>query len=217
MDLYFSPLACSLATRIALYEAGADARFIEVDPKTKQCSDGAAFRDVHALQLVPVLRDGEQLLSENAAILQYIADRFPAARLAPAGGQARSRLQEWLCFSGTELHKGLFVPLLDRAAEPAVKAYALTRYRSRLDHLAERLHGRQYLLDEFSVADAYLVAVLNWAAVTPLKLADWPAIAQYHAQLHERPSIARAFQEELALYKQELARHGQPQPQLNGA
>src|SRR5262249_56461453 len=99
MDLYFSPLACSMATRIALYEAGADARFVEVDPKTKRTQDGADYRATNPLGLVPAIRthDGE-VMSENAAILQYVADRFPAAELAPPVGMARYRLQQWLCF-----------------------------------------------------------------------------------------------------------------------
>src|SRR5436305_1070792 len=97
MDLYFSPLACSLATRIALYEAGADAGFIEVDPKTKRIvDDGSDYLTVYPLGLVPAIRlaDGA-LLTENAAILQYVADRFPAANLAPQGGIERARLQQW--------------------------------------------------------------------------------------------------------------------------
>ena len=84
MDLYFSPLAGSLAARIALYEAGADARFIEVDPETKRTSDGSDFAEIYPLGLVPLLRlDDGSLLSENAATLQYIANRFPLSNLAP--------------------------------------------------------------------------------------------------------------------------------------
>src|SRR5436190_22230408 len=102
MDLYFSPLACSLATRIALYEAGADAGYIEVDPKTKRImDDGSDYCEVYQLGLVPAIRieDGS-LLTENAAILQYVADRFPQANLAPKDGIERAKLQQWLCFVG---------------------------------------------------------------------------------------------------------------------
>src|ERR1700741_2736966 len=127
MDLYFSPLACSLATRIALYEAGADANFLEVDPKTKEVrKDGADFRTVNQLGLVPTLRtDDGTVLTENAAILQYVADQFPTAGIAIGPGMERSRLHQWLCFLGTELHKGLFVPLLDKKAAPEGKSYIL--------------------------------------------------------------------------------------------
>jgi glutathione S-transferase len=90
MDLYFSPLACSLASRIALYEAGGEARFIEVDPKSKRTPDGADYREIYPLGLVPLLRlDDGSLLRENAAILQYIAARYPQAQLAPAGAAER--------------------------------------------------------------------------------------------------------------------------------
>src|SRR5258708_38700379 len=112
MDLYFSPLACSMATRIALYEAGETANYLEVDPKTKLVqNDGTDFRKVNPLGLVPTLRtDDGTVLTENAAILQYVADRFPKAGLGGSAGIERSRLHQWLCFIGTELHKGLFVP-----------------------------------------------------------------------------------------------------------
>src|SRR4029434_7733838 len=114
MDVSFSPLACSMASRIALYEAGIEANFIEVDPKTKRTLDGADYFAVNPLGLVPAIRTAEgEVLTENAAILQYIADFAPAAALAPSGGMARSRLQQWLCFTGTELHKALFAPLFD--------------------------------------------------------------------------------------------------------
>ncbi len=141
MDLYFSPLACSLATRIALYEAGAEATYLEVDPKTKVVqNDGSDFLAVNPLGLVPTLRtDGGLVLTENAAILQYVADRFPEAGISGAAGMDRSRLHQWLCFIGTELHKGLFVPLLDKRAPPEMKTYVLGKGLSRLDYLEHYL------------------------------------------------------------------------------
>jgi len=210
MDLYFSPMACSLATRIALYEAGAKANFFEVDPRTKQVlSEGSDFRSVNPLGLVPTLRtDDGEVLTENAAILQYVADRFPAANLGTGPGFDRSRLHQWLCFIGTELHKGLFIPLLDKAAPDAMKAHVLTKNLSRLDYLERYLKDRDYLLDHFSVADAYLVTVINWTMATPpVELAKWPVVKAYHERLRTRPSIARAIAEEFELYKAELARH----------
>jgi glutathione S-transferase len=208
MDLYFSPLACSMASRIAFYEADQDARFIEVDPKTKRTLDGENYRAVHPFGLVPALRtDDGGVLTENAAILQYIADRFPMADLAPAGGMARSRLQQWLCFIGTELHKALFVPLLDKTMPEAGKAYIQAKGVGALDYLNAYLDGRDYLLDRFTVADGYLVTVLNWSRATPVDLAKWPAVAAYQKRLKERPSIARALSEEVALYAAEQKRH----------
>jgi len=211
MDVYFSPLACSLATRIAFYEAGAAANFLEVDPRTKDVrNDGSDFRDINPLGLVPTLRtDDGTVLTENAAILQYVADHFPKAGIAAGPGMERSKLHQWLCFIGTELHKGLFVPLLDKKAGPEVKAYVLEKNLSRLDYLENYLKGRDYLLDDhFSVADAYLVTVINWTMATPpVELARWPTLKAYYERLRARPSIARAIAEEFELYKAELARH----------
>jgi len=210
MDLYFSPLACSMATRIALYEAGAEAGYVEVDPRTKVVQkDGSDFRKVNPLGLVPTLRTDEgTVLTENAAILQYVADRFPNAGISASDSIERSRLHQWLCFIGTELHKGLFVPLLDKKAAPEVKSYVLEKNLSRLDYLENYLKGRDYLLDHFSVADAYLVTVINWTMATPpVELAKWPAVKAYYKRLRARPSIAKAIAEEFELYKAELARH----------
>ena len=208
MDLYFSPLACSMATRIALYEAGASARFIEVDTKAKRLVDGGDFLAINPLGYVPVIRtDNGELLTENSAILQYVAAQFPKSSLAPADGIERSRLQAWLCFIGTELHKGLFTPLLERKAPEAAKQYAINRYGSRLDYLNTYLKGREFLLDRFSVADAYLTTVLNWSRATSLDLEQWPAVKTYFDRMRARPAIARAFAEEGALFVQEQARH----------
>lgn len=210
MDLYFSPLACSLATRIALYEAGAEATYLEVDPKTKVVqNDGSDFLAVNPLGLVPTLRTEDGLvLTENAAVLQYVADRFPQADISSAAGMDRSRLHQWLCFIGTELHKGLFVPLLDKKAPAEVKTYVLGKGLSRLDYLEHYLQGREFLLDHFSVADAYLVTVINWTMATPpVELAKWPAVKAYNERLRARPSIAKAIAEEFRLYQAELARH----------
>src|SRR6266851_2826741 len=184
MDLYFSPLACSLATRIALYEAGAEANYLEVDPKTKVVqNDGSDFRQVNPLGLVPTLRtDDGTVLTENAAILQYVADRFPQAGISTGPGMERSRLHQWLYILG----KGL----------------------SRLDYLENYLNGREFLLDHFSVADAYLVTVINWTMATPpIELAKWPVVKAYYERLRARPSIAKAVAEEFKLYQAELARH----------
>src|SRR5437763_3346806 len=209
MDLYFSPLACSLATRIALYEAGAEANYLEVDPKTKVVQkDGSDFRAVNPLRLVPTLRtDDGTVLTENAAILQYVADRFPNTGMSAVSAAERSRLHQWLCFIGTELHKALFVPLLDRKAPGGDKAYARSKGASRLAYLNKHLEGREFLLHQSSVADAYLFTVLHWSIAAPVKLAEWPAIESYFKRLRERPSIARAVAEERALYAAEPARH----------
>jgi glutathione S-transferase len=208
MDLYFSPMACSLASRIALYEASADARFIEVDPKTKRTLDGADYLQIYPLGLVPLLRlDDGSLLAENAAILQYIAGRYPHAQLGPTDDIGRARLQQWLCVIGTELHKQLFIPLFDRNAPEGTRPHALNKAQSRLRYLDDHLRGREFLLDRFTVADAYLGTVLNWTVPTRVDLAQWPAVNSYHQRLGKRPSIAKAVAEEFALYQAELERH----------
>ena len=207
MDVYFSPLACSMATRIALYEAGADAHFVEVDTKAKRTRDGADLWAINPLGLVPVIRtDNGEPLTENAAILQYVADRSPAAGLAPPAGMDRSRLQQWLCFIGTELHKALFVPRLDAKAPDAVKSYALEKGERAMAYLNDFLSGRDYLLDRFSVADAYLFTVLNWSTAAAVDLARWPAVKDYYSRMRQRPSIARALGEERALYVEQQGR-----------
>lgn len=206
MDLYFAPLACSMATRIALYEAGADAHYIQRD-RNKRLPDGSDFCQINPLGMVPTLRtDDGELLTENAAILQYVAECFPQAGLAPVGGMRRARLHQWLCFIGTELHKAVFLPLL-QAKQPAdAKAYAAGLAEARLAIVDKHLIGREFLLDRFSVADAYLFTVLNWSGATKIDLAPWPAITSYMQRLQTRASIARALKEELALYKAEVAR-----------
>ncbi|XXU81003.1 glutathione S-transferase N-terminal domain-containing protein [Sorangium sp. So ce1151] len=167
---------------MALYEAGADASFIEVDAKTKRTEAGADYRAIHPLGLVPALEiEGGEVVTESAAILQLIAERSPQAELARRDPLGRARLQQWLSFIGTELHKALYVPLLDKAAPAEVKAYARAKADARLGWVAERLAAREFLLDRFSVADAYPFAVLNWSSVTPVDMKRWPALPAYHA------------------------------------
>jgi glutathione S-transferase len=207
MDLYFSPLACSMATRIALYEAGADAQYMYRD-RNKRLPDGSDFLAINPLGMVPALRTDEgEVLTENAAILQYVAASFPAANLAPERGVERARLQQWLSFIGTELHKAVFLPLLESEAPADAKAYAAGLAEARLGLLDKHLAGREFLLDSFSVADAYLYTVLNWSRATPINVTRWPAIKAYLSNLRKRPSVAKAVGEEGALYAEEQARH----------
>src|SRR5262249_34502464 len=157
MDLYFSPLACSMATRIALYEADAEAHFVEVDTKAKRTRAGADYWATTPLALVRVTRPDEGgLRTENEATRKSVPARYPAAPLAPPAGMDRSRLQQWLCFIGTELHKTLFVPRLDAKAPEVVKTYALEKGERAMAYLNDYLSGREYLLDRFSVAAASL-------------------------------------------------------------
>ena len=157
---------------------------------------------------MPLIRlDDGSLLSENAAVLQYVAARYPGANLGGRDDLERARLQQWLCFIGTELHKALFIPLFDQGLSEDAKARARDKSESRFAFLDNHLRGRDFLLDRFTVADAYLYTVLNWTGSTKVDLTPWPAIAAYHKRMQARPSIAKAFKEEFALYQAELARH----------
>lgn len=203
MDLYYSPLACSMASRIVAYEAGGDLGFTRVDTKAGKLADGTDYRTINPMGQVPALKtDDGQIVTENAVVLQVLADAWPDAGLAPAAGTPeRYRLQQWLSFTGTELHKAVFSVLLTPKAPADAKTYARGLLDERLDTLETHLTGRDWVLDRFSVADAYLAAVLNWTRFTAVDLKPWPAVAAYFARLGARPSVARAAQEELQLFQ----------------
>lgn len=201
MDIFFSPLACSLASRITLYETGQTANFQRVDTRAGRTAAGEDYRKINPKGLVPALRtDDGGVITENAAILQYLADQRPDAGLAPQGF-ARYQLQQWLSFIGSELHKLVFTPLLSPTFPPESKTKAAADAVSRLAYLNGHLTGRDWLLDEFSVADAYLGTVLNWNTVTKLDFGPYPAIRAYQARLMTRPAVVKAMQEEFALYQ----------------
>jgi glutathione S-transferase len=211
MELFFSPLACSMSSRIALAEAGADVALVEVDPHTKRVlATGEDYRAVHPLGYVPALRlDDGTVLTENAAVLQYIADEFPGAGLAPPESDrlARARLRQWLNFIASELHKGLMTPLLGRETPPEAKAWTARHYASRLAYLDKQLAGQEFLLDRFTVADAYLATVLNWTQATPeIDLATYPNVKAYLERLRQRASVAAALATEIPLFRAEIAR-----------
>ncbi len=207
MDLYFSPLACSMATRIAFYEAGISANFIAVDTQSKKLGDGSDFLIVNSMGQVPVLRtDAGDLLTENPAVLQYVADQKPQSGLAPQKGIERYRLQQWLNFITSELHKVVFIPLLDPTSPAEAKIYAREKAERRFGYLNSRLEGRKFLLNDFTVADAYLVTVLNWSRFVGLDLAKWPAVKSYFERMLIRPNVSKAMGEEMALFEQQQAR-----------
>jgi glutathione S-transferase len=204
MDLYFSPLASSLAARIMLLETGLRASFIEVDPRTHQLPDGRDFREIYPLGLVPTLRtDTGALLSENVAVLVHIAR---SAGVLPTSPAELDRLHAWLAFIATEIHRGLFNVLFAADAPEAVRDYALVAGESRLAYLERQLTERSTLLDTFSIADAYLLTLLHMAQATPLKLSRWPAIHAYLQAGLARPSVRDAIAVELPLYLEEQKR-----------
>jgi len=209
MELYFGPLACSMATRIALYEAGAgaDAKFTYVDTRTKRTGEGGDYLAINPLGQVPALRlEGNDLLFENQAILQYVADRYPSAYLGPPPGHERARLQQWLSFVATELHKAVYIPLLVRDAPEGAREFARKLAPARFAVLERHLEHNDYLLGGFSIADAYLTTVLNWSRASGIDLAPWPSVLAYYQRMLKRPSVAKALAEELALYQEQEAR-----------
>lgn len=196
MKLYYSPGACSLAPHIALREAGIPVDLKKVDLKAKLV-DGADYRQVNSKGYVPALDTGDGVLTEVPVVLQYIADQKPDSGLAPkAGDKARYRLQEMLNFITAELHKG-FSNFFNPALNDAWRQAATDRLGTRLDWLAKQLEGRQFLMgDKFTVADAYLFTILNWAGPTKFDLSKWPAITDFHKRVGARPKVQEAMQAE---------------------
>ena len=210
MKLYYAPLACSMAMRISLYEAAGTGDFVRVDihnPHTRQLADGSDYYAINPMGQVPAIRteDGE-LISENPAVLQYIADQYPQSHLAPQGGIERYQLQQWLNFISTELHKATFIPLMTRDSTEGAKEFARRKLPLRFGYLCRELHGRSFLLQGFTVADAYLFTVLNWSAYAGIELSEWPELKAYFKTLAERPSVVRALAEESREYAEERAR-----------
>ena len=198
MKLYFSPGACSLSPRIALLEAGLPFTTQKVDTKTKQLDGGGDFWAINSKGYVPMLElDNGQLLTEGPAIVQYIADQNLESGLAPkAGTMERYRLQEWLNFITSEIHKG-FSPLFDPTWTPEVKQVFKDKLGKRFDWLTTQLTGKQYLMGEtFTVADGYLFTVLNWGQWVGIDLAKWPVLTAYQARVSARPKVQEALKAE---------------------
>jgi glutathione S-transferase len=204
LQLYFYPMACSLASRIALMEAGAEARYHLVNIWNKTIpEDDRDFWTVSPKGGVPVLvlEDGEHL-TENAAVLQYIADLRPGLGLAPPPGDPdRYRLQEWLSFVGTEIHKAFLFPTFWYKDE-AAKASARERIGKNVSVAAEHLVGRQYLVGErFTVADAYFGWALLLFGRAGVDVAQWPALVAYLERFQARPQVKAAISIEMQLRK----------------
>jgi len=198
MKLFFSPGACSLSPHIALREAGLPVELVKVDLKTKQMADGADFTAINPKGYVPTVQlDGGDILTEGPAIVQYIADQKPESGLAPANGtMARYRLQEWLTFINSELHK-TFGALFNPSAPAETKDAAKALLAKRFDYVVSQLQGKDYLTGEqFTVADGYLFTVINWGQWVGIDLAQWPALAAFHARVAARPAVQEALRAE---------------------
>lgn len=201
MELYASPMACSLASHITALEAGLPVTIQYVNTATKMTDDGGDYRKIAPNGYVPALRlaNGE-ILNEGASVLQYLADQRPSAKLAPAWGTPeRYRLIDTLHYLATEVHKHVFHPIFDPATPEDVRAKAKALMAPTLDYMAKRLGDREVLVgDHFTVADAYFVTLLNWFRYLGCELRNWPTIDAYHQRHLARPSVKQAMATEMA-------------------
>lgn len=204
MDLYSAPLACSLASHITVLEAGLPVTVTYVDNRKKTTSRGEDFWTVSPHGYVPALRlDSGEVLNEGPSVLQYLADQKPEAGLAPAWGTPdRYRLIDTLNYLSTEVHKRIFGILLSPTSSDAMKEEVRPLLPKALDALSLRLGEREHLVgDRFTVADAYLVTLLNWFRHVGVDLRQWPVIAAYQKRQTARPAVAQAMAAEMAEYQ----------------
>jgi len=198
MKLYFSPGACSLSPHIALHEAGLAFEAVLASTKSHKLPDGTDYYGINPLGYVPLLElDDGTRLREGPAIVQYIADLAPTKKLAPAAGTLpRYRLQEWLNFIGTEIHKS-YSPMFNPNMPEEAKAISKARLLARYEWLDGQLAGKDYLMGEsFTVADGYLFAVTNWAKPTGVDLSSRANVLAWHERVGARPAVQAALKAE---------------------
>jgi glutathione S-transferase len=198
MKLYYSPGACSLSPHIVLRESGLAFEPVLASTKTHKLQDGTDYYGINPKGYVPLLElDDGQRLSEGPAIVQYIADQVPAKKLVPAAGtMERYRVQEWLNFITSELHKGFGV-LFNPAMPEEAKAVMRTKVTGRLEWVDQQLEGRQYLMgDTFSVPDAYLFVVTNWAQHVGIDVSGLKNLSAFQARMAARPAVQEALKAE---------------------
>jgi glutathione S-transferase len=199
MKLYFSPGSCALAVHIALAETGLkyEAEAVNLRSMPHTTAGGAVYTDINPKGYVPaLLLDNGEILAETQVLLQYVADQVPEKALAPKAGEfARYRLQEWLSFISTEIHKG-FSPLWNPASTPEQKDAAWTKLASRIAYVHEVLSGQEFLMKDFSVADAYLFTCLRWTGIFQKPLTPYPHVLKWMERVIARPGVRQAMREE---------------------
>lgn len=198
MKLYYLKGACSLASYISLCEAGLKFEAASVDRQTHRTSDGEDYNAINSKGYVPALRlDNGQVLTENVAVLQYIADQAPAAKLAPpAGSLERYRLVEWLAYINSEVHKSIS-PLFNPASTEEVKQFGRINLAKRVDWLEREIGTRSFLMGEqFTVADAYLFVVFGWFSHVGIDTSKWPNLRRHHERVAARPGVQKALKAE---------------------
>jgi glutathione S-transferase len=198
MKLYFAPGACSLSPHIVLREAGQTFVLVPVDLKEKKTKDGKDFSKINPKGQVPTLetKDGD-IITEGPAIVQYVGDQAPASKVMPAcGSKERYKVQEWLNFITSELHKN-FSPLFRPTTPDAYKQIAKENLTGRFKLIDEQLAGRQYLLgDTFTAPDAYLYVMTRWAQRLEFDLGQWPNVKAFAARVEARPKVQEALKAE---------------------
>lgn len=197
MKLYFEPGACSLSPHIVIHEAGLTTEYEQVDTKTKVMKSGGDFRTINPKGAVPTLQfDDGEILTEGPAIVQCLADMAPDSNLAPPNGtRERYRLQEWLNFISSEIHKPF--SLLFNAQSDEARQVQRDLLAPKLNHVETKLKGKSYLMGEqFTVADAYLYNILLWSIPSGTSLDAWPGIQAYRARVAARPGVRAALREE---------------------
>ena len=198
MKLYISPGACSLSPHIVAHEAGIAVDVEKVNLAEHKTETGQDYMTVNPKGYVPALRlDDGSILTEGPAIVQYLADQKPGSGLIPAAGSIeRYRVQEWLNFIGTELHKN-FGPLFNKATPDAVKETAKANITKRLAYLNDQLAGKQYLMGaNFTVADAYAFTIINWTNFVGIDLKPYPNVAAYMGRVASRPKVQETLKAE---------------------
>ena len=198
MKLYYSPGACSLSPHIVLHEAGLAFELVMAPTKTHKLQDGTDYYTINPLGYVPMLElDDGTRLREGPAIVQYVADQVPAKNLAPANGTLpRYRLQEWLTFIGTEIHKS-FSPLFSPNMPEEGKQIYRDRLANRFQFVNGELEGKDYVMgDTFTVADAYLYTVTRWTKPMQIDISRYANLVAHNARVEARPAVQLALQHE---------------------
>jgi glutathione S-transferase len=198
MKLYYSPGACSLSPHIALLEAGLPYDLVKVDLKAKKTENGDDFNSINPKGQVPALMlDNGEMLTEGPVIVQAIADKAADKNLAPAAGTPeRYRLQEWLNFITTELHKN-FSPLFNPTIPDEVKTFFKDRIMGKFKYADSRLAGQDYLMGrQFTVADGYLFVMLAWADRNKMDLSGFKNLMAFKDRVAARPNVQTALKME---------------------
>jgi glutathione S-transferase len=195
MKLYYTPGACSLAPHILVREVGLAAELVQVDLRAKKLPDGSDYLAVNEKGAVPALGlDAGEVLTENAAILLYLADLSGNESLLPTSGIRRYRVLEWVIYITTELHKG-YAPLWNPASADDLKEATRALLAKKFAFVERRLGEGDYLTgSDFTIADAYLYVMLRWAETHRVDIG--PGLATYRDRVAARPGVAQALEEE---------------------